>query len=269
VKKRGNSSGDLFRGQPGKAGSMKKLFRSLFYLAAFIFGALCAGVTNGHSSDFMEGMIEPFLEVKISSQVPGILDELLVERGDLVKKGQVVAKLRSGVERANVELARAQVEFSKRKLERNKELFAQEHISAHEKDEIETEIKKGEAQLQEATERLEMRMIRSTVDGVVVKRDLAAGEYVGDKGPIMTVAQINPLNVEVVVPVRRYGSISRGMAAEVRPEAPVGGVYTGTVVIVDRVIDAASGTFGVRVQLPNPNLTLPAGLKCKVRFYKK
>jgi hypothetical protein len=41
------------------------------------------------------------------------------------------------------------------------------------------------------------------------------------------------------------------------------------VVIADRVVDAASGTFGIRVELPNPKLVLPAGLKCKVRFYRK
>jgi RND family efflux transporter MFP subunit len=220
-------------------------------------------------SEYLEGMIEPYLEVKISSQVPGIIDQVLVERGDIVRKGQVVAKLRASVERANVELAEAQVGFAKRKLDRNKDLFAKEkeYISANEKDEIETELKKGEATLDEAKAKLEMRSIRSTVDGVVVKRELAAGEYVGDK-PILTIAQIHPLNVEVVVPVRRYGSITRGMLAEVRPEAPVGGSYTGRVVIVDRVVDAASGTFGIRVELPNEKLLLPAGLKCRVRFYK-
>ena len=79
-------------------------------------------------------------------------------------------------------------------------------------------------------------------------------------------ARINPLNVEVIVPVQHIGSIKKGMRAKVRPEKPVGGVYTGKVVIVDSIIDAASGTFGVRVELPNPSLKLPAGLKCHVRF---
>ena len=49
----------------------------------------------------------------------------------------------------------------------------------------------------------------------------------------------------------------------------MGGSYTGRVVIVDKVMDAASGTFGIRVELPNPSLGLPAGLKCRVRFYRK
>ena len=194
---------------------------SFFWAAGFLFLFSSPSGAAG-PSEYLEGMIEPYLEVKISSQVPGIIDEVLVERGDVVKKGQIVAKLRAGVEKADVELAEVQVGFSKRKLDRNAELFAQEHISANEKDEIETEMKKGEALLEEAKAKLEMRNIRSTVDGVVVKRELAAGDYVGEK-PILTVAQINPLNVEVVVPVRRYGSITKGMLAEVRPEAPVGG----------------------------------------------
>ncbi len=245
---------------------MNRRFRVVSCMAAVLLIFFCAAAAP--SSDYLEGMIEPYLEVKISSQVPGIIDQVLVERGDLVKKGQVVAKLRAGVEKADVELATVQVGFARRKLDRNKDLFAKEQISANENDEIETDFKKGEALLEEATAKLEMRNIRSTVDGVVVKRDLAAGEYVGDK-PILTIAQIDPLNVEVVVPVRRYGSIVKGMFAEVRPEAPVGGTYTGRVVIVDRVVDAASGTFGIRVQVPNPSLGLPAGLKCRVRFYKK
>ncbi len=247
---------------------MARRFRVVSCMAAVLLTLFCIHIGKAGSAEYLEGMIEPYLEVKISSQVPGIIDQVLVERGDLVKKGQVVARLRAGVEKADVQLAEAQVAFSKRKLDRNQELFAKEDISANEKDEIETDFKKGEALLEEAAAKLEMRSIRSTVDGVVVKRDLAAGEYVGEK-PILTIAQIDPLNVEVVVPVGRYGSIVKGLFAEVRPEAPVGGAYTGRVVIVDKVVDAASGTFGIRVQVPNPNLSLPAGLKCRVRFYKK
>jgi multidrug efflux pump subunit AcrA (membrane-fusion protein) len=52
----------------------------------------------------------------------------------------------------------------------------------------------------------------------------------------------------------------------VSPEEPVGGEYPATVTVVDRVVDAASGTFGVRLELPNPDRALSAGLKCRVRF---
>ena len=82
----------------------------------------------------------------------------------------------------------------------------------------------------------------------------------------MTIAQLDPLNVEVFVPIPMYGKIKKGMDAEVRPEQPVGGVYIAKIDVVDAVFDAASRTFGVRLLLPNPEHRLPAGLRCKVRF---
>jgi multidrug efflux pump subunit AcrA (membrane-fusion protein) len=71
--------------------------------------------------------------------------------------------------------------------------------------------------------------------------------------------------VEVVIPATQFGRISSGVSAIVRPEAP-GGAYRATVTTVDSIIDAASGTFGVRLELPNPGLRIPAGAKCKVAF---
>ena len=75
--------------------------------------------------------------------------------------------------------------------------------------------------------------------------------------------------VEVILPVKMLGSVKLGMKGAVKPEAPVGGMYTAKVIVVDRVVDAASGTFGVRLELPNPEYRLPPGLKCKVVFLKE
>ena len=212
-----------------------------------------------------EGMIEPKELVGFSSQVPGILEVVKVERGDRVRRGQVLARLKSGVESAAVKLAKARVEFGKRKAVRNEELYKKQLISIHEKDEIETEIQIAELELAEAQERLALRTIRSTIDGVVVERLGAPGEYVGEE-PFLTIAQINPLNVELVIPVDYFGGIKEGSEVQVLLEAPLNGSYPAKVVLVDQVIDAASGTFGVRVELPNPKLKLPSGLKCQVVF---
>ena len=62
------------------------------------------------------------------------------------------------------------------------------------------------------------------------------------------------------------GQIRVGMSAQIVPEPPLKGTFLGIVTVVDRIADAANGTFGVRVSLPNPDYRLPAGLKCKVRF---
>jgi RND family efflux transporter MFP subunit len=213
----------------------------------------------------LEGLIEPSENVELSSQVPGVLVEVIVERGDPVIKGQIVARLNSKVEAAMVELSRAKLEFGQRKVVRNEELFDDKLISEHEKDEMETEIRLAALELRDAEERLDLRNIFSPINGIVMERLLSPGEYIND-GAVLHIVAIDPLYVEVVAPVECYGKIRKGSKAQVLPGAPVGGTYLSEVTIADKVIDAASGTFGVRLALANGAGTLPAGLKCGVRF---
>jgi len=243
----------------------------------------------------LDCLIEPFVVVNLSSPVEGVLESLAVDRGDLVKQGQVLAQLESSLEKAAVESARyrsqmegaiktneARLDFSNKKLGRTEDLFKKDIVPAGDLDEaVTTKIiaerslleamenkRLAELELQRATAALNMRTIASPINGVVVERFLAPGEF-AKQTPILKLAQINPLRVEVFAPVSLLGKVSIGMRAEVRPEAPVGGVQTARVTVVDRVVDAASGTFGVRLEIPNPNYKLPAGLKCRMKFLPK
>lgn len=257
-----------------------------FFIFSLIISPLAAGAVE------FDGVIEPYMVVKVGSGVPGIIEIVTVDRGDFVRKGQVVATLQSGVEKATMEAARArsemeadikskqaQLDFSIRRRERNEQLYKKEALPFSQMDEAETNRVLAELHLKEALENkrlaeLEYRrtievvnrlIIRSPIKGVVVERFLSPGEYIEEQ-PILKLAQIDPLNVEVILPVTLLPSIKVGMRAKVIPEAPIGGQYTAEVKIVDRVVDAASGTFGVRLELPNPKNRLPAGLKCKVIF---
>ena len=213
----------------------------------------------------LEGLLTPSEVVNFSSQSPGILEQIKVERGDVVHKGEVLARLKSGVEDAAVKRAQARVSFGLRKAGRNAELYKKQLLSLHDKDELETEIRQAQMELMEAQERLKLRTITSTLNGVVVKRNGAPGDYVS-ADPFLTVVCIDPLYVEVIVPAAYFGAIHNGSTAKILLDPPIGGTYTAKVVIIDKVIDAASGTFGVRLQLPNPQSKLPAGLKCRVEF---
>jgi len=256
-----------------------------------IFLWLGAMEVKAQSLEF-DGLIEPKLSTNVGSNTPGILESVTVDRGDMVREGQVVASLQAGVEKATMELAKAraeldatikakkaEMEFAERSKQRKKELYEKKTLSFQEWDEAETRRMLAELALNEALEAKRLaeleykrsvevvkRMsIRSPVNGVVVDRYLHPGEYIEDK-PVMKLAQIDPLHVEVIMPVSTLGSVSVGMLADVKPEAPVGGVYKAKVTIVDKVVDAASGTFGVRLELANPDYKLPPGLKCKVLF---
>jgi RND family efflux transporter MFP subunit len=213
----------------------------------------------------MDCLVEPHLVANLGSPVEGTLAEVLVDRGALVTKGQIVARLNSSVEAANVNLRTAQEEFGKRKVERNEELFRRQLISANEKDELETQTRIAGLELKQQQEVLNQRTIRSPMNGVVVERFLAPGERVGNE-KILKIAQIDPLNVEVIAPVELFGQVRPGMVGEVRFQPLLQGTFNARVTVVDRVVDAASGTFGIRLELPNPDNRVPAGIKCRVRF---
>jgi RND family efflux transporter MFP subunit len=239
-------------------------------VAAFI--ALSAGAqapAANKAGGVLECLIEPHMVANVGSPVDGILEQVMVERGDHVRRGQVVAKLQSGFDAAAVKLSEARVEFARRKVERNEVLFEKQLISVQERDEMVTEARLLEEELKKNQETLKLRTIVSPLDGVVVERRMAPGETIRmDKSVVLRLAQINPLNVEVIAPAALFGSLRVGMSGSVSLEPFFPGTHRAKVVVVDKLVDAASGTLGVRLQLPNPSLRIPAGIKCSVQFGK-
>jgi len=240
----------------------------------------------------LDCVIEPHMVIDLSTQIDGIVEAIRVDRGDFVSKDEVLATLDRGVEQASVAFARARAEttaelragevsvaFAQRREERVQTLLHESAVSTDQFDEVATEARLAQLQLDQAAEstrlaELELRRaeetlkrhtIRSPIDGVVVQRYLSPGESVKFQ-PMLRLAQIDPLRVEVIVPVSAFGQIEVGQTAIVQPEEPMTGNYEAEIVIVDRVADAASGTFRVALDLPNPEYALPSGLKCMVQF---
>jgi RND family efflux transporter MFP subunit len=240
----------------------------------------------------LDCVIEPHMVIDLSTQIDGIVEAIRVDRGDFVSKDEVLATLDRGVEQASVAFARARAEttaelragevsvaFAQRREERVQTLLHESAVSTDQFDEVATEARLAQLQLDQAAEstrlaELELRRaeetlkrhtIRSPIDGVVVQRYLSPGESVKFQ-PMLRLAQIDPLRVEVIVPVSAFGRIEVGQTAIVQPEEPMTGNYEAEIAIVDRVADAASGTFRVALDLPNPDYALPSGLKCMVQF---
>ena len=231
--------------------------------------AALAGPGAGRAGGALECLLEPSMVASVGSPVDGILEQVLVDRGDHVRKGQVVARLQSGIEAAQVKVSEARVEFSRRKVERNEALFAQQLISAQERDEMVTEMQLNQEELKRNQEALRLRTIVSPLEGVVVERRMAPGESIRtDKSVVLKLAQINPLHVEVIAPAELFGSLRSGATGSVNLEPFFPGTHRARVTVVDKLIDAASGPLGVRLQLPHPNNKIPAGIKCSVVFGK-
>ncbi len=257
-----------------------------------VAAGLCVLVVPAVWAAEMACVIKPFAEISIGTPVEGLIQTVPVDRGDWVTKGQVIVTLESSMEEATVELAAAKAEaeavlkssqlkvgFSRRKLARALELFKTNSIAQHDVDEAQTEKALADMSYQEASENkrlaglelnrataaLQLHTIRSPINGMVVDRLLSPGEL-ARQTPVMKLAQINPLRVEVFAPISLLGKLKTGMRADVHPEGKGQPVHQAKIMVVDKVVDSASGTFGVRLEMPNPNNAISAGLACSVEF---
>ncbi|MEA2726704.1 MAG: rane fusion protein multidrug efflux system [Acetobacteraceae bacterium] len=260
--------------------------------AALAFTAVSPALGADADGSF-DCVMNPSLRVNLGSQIPGLLDQVLVNRGDHVVAGQVVARLKSEVEAAQVALDRtratgtaeiearqAQATLTRRSLARSEDLLAHQVATAQHVDELTAQAEIAERELRLAVQShevvkleqlrseayLRQREIRSPIDGIVTERIMTAGEYAHQEAVILRLASVDPLYVETFLPVKLYPLLRVGVEAVVEPMAPTGQEIPAKVTLVDQLLDAASGTFGVRLEVPNVAGKLLAGSRCRVRF---
>jgi RND family efflux transporter MFP subunit len=236
-------------------------------------------------------LIEPWQVVEVRAPVDGMIASIAVQRGDAVRRGQPLVVLQSEAEKLGVELARQRarmegpiaaarnrVDYATKKRTRVADLQKENFTSAQLADEADTERRLAESELQSAVESREMakvelrraeellalRTMSSPFNGVVVDRMLNPGDLAesgSGRKPVLKVAQIDPMRVDVPLPAALFGSVKVGAKASVTPVVG-GGSFVASVRGVDRVIDAASGTFVVRLEVPNPQGKVPGGARC-------
>jgi RND family efflux transporter MFP subunit len=256
--------------------------------------AFAALVSNPVLANPFDCLIEPNQTVDVRSPVEGVIEKVLVQRGDRVRAGQVLVQLESAPEASSVQVARHRSEatgrlqtaqnrldYASKKLKRSEELQTQNFVSMQARDEAEAEKRILESELKEARENRELaalehrqaqdllnrRILRSPFHGIVLDRMLNPGDLAeagtGRKA-ILRLVQVEPLRVEVVLPPAAFGKVKVKTTANVIAEGL--GAHAATVSVVDSVFDTASGTFGVRLELPNADGRVPAGIRCKVDF---
>jgi RND family efflux transporter MFP subunit len=257
-------------------------------------GAALAAAPGVWAASF-ECLIQPNQVIDVRSRAEGLIAKVYVQRGEPVKANQVLVELESSAERSavatakyradmggRVRAAKERVEYSSTKAGRANELRKQHFVAAQANDDAQAEMRVAQADLMDAEENqqlarldyqhqvdlLNLRTLRSPFDGVVMDRMLNPGDltqYGTETKPILKIAQIDPLRVEVVLPLDYYRKLKVGMTGDVVPER-LGGRYPARVKVIDKVFDAASGTFGVRLELPNHSHAIPGGIRCQVDF---
>ena len=228
---------------------------------------------------------------RIGAPVEGTISAIHVERGAAVRIGDLIAELEASEERSKARLARLRaesdirirtaehrLEVAEEKAGRFRSLKNKNVASAARLEEVELEESEARMELERsrldlelakieaeaAEDAVERKKIRSPMNGVVVERVLSPGEHYNQEEPLLILAGIDPLYVETYLPASRQRQIRLGDTYDVVLET--GSTVAGTVAVVDPILDPATGTFGVRLTVPNPDRTVLAGQRCSINF---
>ncbi len=232
--------------------------------------------------------------VDVVPKVSGRLESVLVRLGDRVSKGQLLAKVEDSeiqeqarqadasfeVAKATVRQREADLKFAETALDRSKNLFARNLVSRQTLDDSQARYEASLAQLdlsraqfnqaqarrEEVQINLSNSRIVSPVNGFVGSRRLDAGAYVGPNAPVVSVADITMVRIVANLVERDLGRVGTGMMADVNVDAYPGEVFKGRVARVAPVLDPATRTAQMEVEIQNADFRLKPGMYARVTF---
>lgn len=255
------------------------------------FSATLIGCSSSVFGAPLDCLITPKSVVNLVASDKGQIVEIAVARGDRVSKGDVLVRLDDSLQRLHVQMAKARMESdviersSKvrlarrvKDLERAEKLLERKVATATSVDDAEmekalTELaveqaaidrQLSEIEYAQALALLDRRTILSPSNGIVSAVRASVGEYAHEQLEILTIAEMDPLKVEVFAPISTYAEIEVGQIFDVVQNAPLDGVFQGQIKAIDQVFDAASATFGLQLDLRNPDGSIPAGVRCRI-----
>lgn len=239
------------------------------------------------AQDISECLVQASDIARVGAASRGVIAHVLAERAQRVAQNDILAELEASEEEAEVDLARLRVQSDiavrlARARAETAELNAERQIQLVERDlipisdqeaamleartaQLEVEdamyqLEVARVQLEAALSARERKRVRAPFDGVVTETLVSEGEIYNEQTPIVVVARVDPLHVEAYLSARKRAGIVEGQVARVTVET--GGSFAATVAVIDPVLDAATGTFGLRLTLPNPDGAILAGQSC-------
>lgn len=228
----------------------------------------------------LTGVVEAWDEYVVSSEIPGRVTAIHVDRGDWVEEGQLLIELNRekrelGLESRQAELSRAEVqlEFARKRLARAEVLLEKGAISQSEVDSLSEQVDLAESRVRlsrieiETIEReLADTRIMAPVSGQVSNRTISSGETVSASTPLIEIIELDPVRVATEVAESYLQEIRTGQSVELTFDALGGVSLQGRIHRILPVANSQSGAFPVDIQLSNPNHRLLPGMMSRVRL---
>lgn len=267
---------------------MKTIFRTMSFAAAVMMAAGCGntGSKTAEQTEVVEEVIptvsvetvsvrevpqeatytstiQAYVKNNIAPQTAGRISRILVDVGDFVKKGQIVAEMdQTQLAQVELQLKNSEVEY-----QRLKELYEVGGLSKSDLDAIEMSYNVTKTQYENLKENA---TLMSPINGVITARNYDAGDMYAMAAPIYTVEQIVPVKLLIGISETDYSKVKKGDSVEITADALPGKTFYGKIRKIYPTVDPATRTFTVEVVVDNNYSTLRPGMfvRAKVTFGK-
>ena len=220
-----------------------------------------AEVKRGDISNFLlqTTTIEAVRNVDILSKVTGQVVKLAVEEGARVRKGVILAQLDEIQLKIDYMQAKVKLETDKSIYERSKNMFENDLIAEENYETARLQYESSKAMAEGAKLMLDYTTVRSPIDGVVTLRHIELGQRISANEALFQVADFNPLRAKIYVPEKDMGRVFEGQAAKVTIESQPESEFDGVVKMISPIVDPASGTVKVTIDIEKHENKLKPG----------
>jgi RND family efflux transporter MFP subunit len=210
------------------------------------------------------GKTEASRRVELAFEVPGTVEALPYDEGDLAPSGAALGMLRQDRFKANLAQATASFDEAKRNLTRMTALSEENVVSDEERERAETALAAAQAALKSAEEDLRGSQVVAPFRGVVARRYCELGQYVSPGTPAFVFMEMDPIVVAAALSDNDVSLVRQGQQAVVRLDAYPGRAFQGKVSEVPVAADEPGGSFPVEVEVPNPDFLIKSGMAAEV-----
>ncbi|HYM82409.1 MAG TPA: efflux RND transporter periplasmic adaptor subunit [Candidatus Limnocylindria bacterium] len=211
------------------------------------------------------GTVTAVQGVTVSADLPGIVKNIDFTSGKRVRAGDVLVRLDTSQERAQLAAAESQRDLAKLNLERSRQLLERQVIAQAEYDRIAAEAKQAEARAGEIRATIERKRIRAPFAGVLGIRQISLGQYLNSGDPVVPLQAMDPVYVSFSLPQRDVGSLKTGAEVTVSADSIAGFNAVGKITAINSVVDAATRNVEVQATFRNPRARLRPGMFVEVQ----
>jgi membrane fusion protein (multidrug efflux system) len=210
------------------------------------------------------GSVSAVQGAMISSELAGVVAEVGFESGAIVKKGDLLVRLDTSVEEAQLHAADADTELARADVERARDLAARKVISKAELDAAEAKFKQKSATTDNMRAMIAKKTMQAPFDGIAGIRVVNVGQMVKAGDQIVPLQSLDPVYVDFALPQQRLAELSTGLEVHMQTDAFPGRVFQGSLTAINSAVDMATRNVSLQATLPNPEHLLRPGMFAKV-----